>query len=97
MSAIGDLDDRTARFEPGPSLGRAIFFEIFGVQFLDIEVDIVQMGRGETPGDVLVATQKDDRHTGDGAADHRTRGKLEPREVPDSGRGQIEMRIVGQK
>jgi hypothetical protein len=42
-----DLDDLAPRLELSPAVGRAVLLGVVGVQLLDIEVDVVEIGGGQ--------------------------------------------------
>ena len=94
---IGDIDDRRAFAELLEPVGRAVFLGVVGVQLFDIDVLIVDIGGGQPPAQIGAAARKHHRHPRNGATDHAAGLKLQPGEIPDRGRGEAQMRVIGQK
>ena len=90
-------DDRAAGLEVGPAIGGAIALGVLRVEFLDIEVLIVGIGRGQPPTQPRIAPAQHQRHAGNRASDHAARRKLQPCEIPDRRRAQPQMRVIGQQ
>ena len=94
---IFDLDDRRARGERGKSGWGFVFTGIVGIQSFDMQIEIVHVGRGDTPAQRLAPAGHDRGDAGDRAADHAASGQFKPSQIPDRGRGEAKMRVVGQE
>ena len=93
----GYVDDGTARLERLEPVWRQIFLWVLRIQLLYIDVLIIKIGRGDPPSQLLAAACQDGGHAGDCAADHAATFQLQPRQIPDRGRGKAQMRIIGQQ
>ncbi len=87
-------DDRGARAERLPALGRQDLAGVVGVQALDVEVLVVEIGRGRRPAEPVAAPGEDGGRAGDRGADHAARREVERGEVPDRGGREGEMRVA---
>ena len=92
-----DLDDLSAGLERRPAVGGAVAAGVGGIDLLQVEVLDVGSGVGEAPGDVLVLPQHHHRQARQRCPSHFQAGGLEAREVPQRGRAELEVRVVGQQ
>ncbi|MPL79212.1 hypothetical protein SDC9_25087 [bioreactor metagenome] len=91
------LDDRVAGVEGLPAVGRAVALGIGGVQLFDVQVLVVDMGRGDAPAEPRIAPAQHQRQARDGGADDAAGAELEPGKIPPRRRGEGHVRIVRQQ
>ena len=95
VGLAADLDPFLAHGERTRAVG-SLVFAIAGRRF-DEHVLHVGAGGGEGPGDVAVVAEDQERHAwGGGAGQHAVRC-LDPRQVPDAGKAERQMRIAGEQ
>jgi len=94
---FGDANNGLAGAEGFEPVRGLVFVGIVGVQLLDMEVLIVDIGRGQAPAGLRAPPGEDDGHAGDGAADDGAGLQLKAREIPDRRRAEAQMRVIGQK
>ena len=89
LDHLGDLLERL-----GP-LGRDV--AAAGIQLFEVEVLHVRAGVGEPPRDPVIAPQGDDGDARQRGPDEVPSRDMEVREIPDGGRRQPQVRVVGEQ
>ncbi|EKD61560.1 MAG: hypothetical protein ACD_54C00190G0002 [uncultured bacterium] len=94
---ILDRQDGLARCEFLRPLGCQIFFRVLGVDLFHHHILIVQKCGCQPPTQPFRSADQHQRHPRNGAADYSAGGQLQPRQIPDRRRGQVQVRIICQQ
>ena len=86
-----------AGLEGRAAVRRQVACRIFGVEAFDKQVLNVDAGRGHAPGDRSVVADQQEGNARYRSPCHLQGGGFDPRQIPEDGRLQAEMRIVGQQ
>ena len=94
---ILDRDDLASALKGHPAPRCAILLGVGGIELLHVDVLIVHVGGRHPPAQTFGPARQHQRKARDRGPDDTASFKLQPRQIPDCGRGQSQMRIMRQQ
>ena len=94
---VPDAEQHLFLSEFTEAVRRPVLCPVRGIELLDIQVLIIQIGRGQPPGQSLSAPNENRRDAGQGAANHAACLQLQPRQHERTRCRQTQMRIVAKQ